>query len=164
MSFGRVTLSWRVDRMVRPLCVQSYLILFLCDDKRRGVSVIIRCNFTRRETRRPHRAKCYRDGRPDVFAQIMAALPASARAIVWLNALHGRVEADGKDFEEMAVYRKYQDRIAGIVPLAATIEGGAAQADAAQARLWAVCAAGIAGVLAAGLVLYQAMPLLVRIF
>ena len=55
----------------------------------------------------------------DGFAQIMAALPASARAIVWLNALHGQVEADGKDFEEMAVYRKYQDRIAGIVPLSA---------------------------------------------
>ena len=64
--------------------------------------------------------------------------------------------------------------------MAATIEGGRAQAEAAiaqrlseaqtaareaaQARLWAVCAAGIAGVLATGLILYQAIPLLVCIF
>ena len=64
--------------------------------------------------------------------------------------------------------------------MAATIEGGRAQAgaaiaqllseaqtaarEAARARLWAVCAAGIAGVLATGLILFQAMPLLVRIF
>lgn len=60
--------------------------------------------------------------------------------------------------------------------MASTIEGGRAQAEAAiahlvgeaqlaargaaHARLWAVCAAGIASVIAVGLVLYASMPLI----
>ena len=63
--------------------------------------------------------------------------------------------------------------------MASTIEGGRAQAEAAighllaeaqaaakgaaHARLWAVCSAGIAGVLAVGMIVYGAIPLLVRI-
>jgi len=63
--------------------------------------------------------------------------------------------------------------------MARTNEGGRAQAKAAiahlvseaqlaargtaHARLWAVCATGIARVIAAGLVLYVAVPLLARI-
>ena len=62
--------------------------------------------------------------------------------------------------------------------MASTIEGGRAQAEAAiahlvaeaqeaargaaHARLWAVCAAGIASVIAAGLVVYAGMPLIAR--
>ena len=62
--------------------------------------------------------------------------------------------------------------------MASTMEGGRMQAEAAiahlvgeaqlaargaaHARLWAVCAAGIAGVIAVGLVVYAGMPLLAR--
>lgn len=62
--------------------------------------------------------------------------------------------------------------------MASTIEGGREQAEAAiahlmseaqlaaraaaHARLWAVCAAGIAGVIAVGLVVYAGIPLLAR--
>ena len=62
--------------------------------------------------------------------------------------------------------------------MASTIEGGRMQAEAAiahlvgeaqlaargaaHARLWAVCAAGIAGVIAVGLVVYAGIPLLAR--
>ena len=62
--------------------------------------------------------------------------------------------------------------------MASTIEGGRTQAEAAiahlvdeaqqaareaaHARLWAVCAAGIAGVIAVALVVYAGMPLFAR--
>lgn len=55
----------------------------------------------------------------DGFAQIMAALPADVKAIVWLNALHGEVDIEGVEFERTAIYRKVQDQVAGIVPLPA---------------------------------------------
>ena len=63
--------------------------------------------------------------------------------------------------------------------MANTIEGGRAQAEsviahmlakaeeaasaAAQARLWAVCAAGIAGVIATAMALFEAMPVIARV-
>jgi hypothetical protein len=78
-------------------------------------------------------------------------------------AVAGGIDSAGRDARER---------------MASTIEGGRAQAEAAIAHLvgeaqlaargaahaclWAVCAAGIAGVIAVGLVVYAGMPLLAR--
>lgn len=40
-----------------------------------------------------------------------------APVVVWLNEFFGDVKKDGKSFQESAVFRKYQDRIQGIVKL-----------------------------------------------
>ena len=55
----------------------------------------------------------------DGFAQIMSVLPETVQAVVRLNALHGRVQSDGVDFEQTAIYRRLRERIAGLVPLPA---------------------------------------------
>jgi len=48
---------------------------------------------------------------------ILTTLPASVRAVVWLNEHSGPVEYDGMTFEEMKIYRDNAQRIAGIVRL-----------------------------------------------
>ena len=42
-------------------------------------------------------------------------LPGDARLIVWLNEFFGDIVADGKEFEDMKVYQRHKDRIAGLV-------------------------------------------------
>lgn len=51
------------------------------------------------------------------FAEIVEQLPEEVRVVVWLNEFFGKIEVDGKPFEEMSVYLNNQDRIQGIVYL-----------------------------------------------
>lgn len=44
-------------------------------------------------------------------------LPTEADLVVWLNHYFGHVEADGKRFEDMKVYRQHHGRIKGIVQI-----------------------------------------------
>lgn len=41
----------------------------------------------------------------------------NAEVVVWLNEHNGKVEQDGKTFEQFGVYQQYQDRILGTVRL-----------------------------------------------
>jgi adenylylsulfate kinase-like enzyme len=50
------------------------------------------------------------------FAKLAEHLPQSAKIFVWLNEYFGPIVSnEGKPFEEMAVYTKNKDRIAGMV-------------------------------------------------
>jgi hypothetical protein len=49
------------------------------------------------------------------FQQLAEQLPAPASLIVWLNEYFGEILSDGKSFEEMKVYERYQSRLTGIV-------------------------------------------------
>jgi hypothetical protein len=55
----------------------------------------------------------------DGFFQIASRLPPGVQAVVWLNELHGKVERNGVEFEELAVYKDVEDRISGIIRLPA---------------------------------------------
>jgi hypothetical protein len=52
------------------------------------------------------------------FISLVEQMPEEARIVVWLNEFFGQIEAEGKSFEEMKGYQKYQDRIHGIVTIA----------------------------------------------
>lgn len=41
----------------------------------------------------------------------------NAEVVVWLNEYNGRVEQDGKTFEQFGVYQQHQERILGVVRL-----------------------------------------------
>ncbi|OKP00827.1 conjugal transfer protein TraL [Xenorhabdus eapokensis] len=49
------------------------------------------------------------------LASLIEYLPEHAVLIVWLNEFFGVIEAEGKTFEQMKVYDRYKDRIAGLV-------------------------------------------------
>lgn len=51
------------------------------------------------------------------FNQLAAQLPESAEIVVWLNEHFGKLEVEGKTFEEMKAYRNHKDRISGIIRL-----------------------------------------------
>jgi hypothetical protein len=52
------------------------------------------------------------------LASLIKQMPEEAKIVVWLNEFFGDIVADGKEFEEMQVYQKNQDRISGIVRIA----------------------------------------------
>lgn len=49
------------------------------------------------------------------FAEMVEQMPDQVKLIVWLNEFFGKIEADGKPFEEMNIYLENQDRVYGIV-------------------------------------------------
>ncbi len=51
------------------------------------------------------------------FNQLVEQLPESADIIVWLNEYFGKLEADGKGFEEMKAYKSNKNRVGGIIRL-----------------------------------------------
>ncbi len=51
------------------------------------------------------------------FAEMAEQLPEQVRIVVWLNEFFGKIEVDGKPFEEMNVYLNNEERIQGIVCL-----------------------------------------------
>lgn len=51
------------------------------------------------------------------FAEMAEQLPDEVKIVVWLNEFFGKIEADGKEFEEFGVYLKNQTRIQGVVCL-----------------------------------------------
>jgi hypothetical protein len=52
------------------------------------------------------------------FADMVEQMPEKVRIVVWLNEFFGKIEVEGKKFEEMNVYLKNQDRVHGIVRIA----------------------------------------------
>ena len=52
------------------------------------------------------------------FADLVEQMPEQVRIVVWLNEHFGKIEMEGKTFEEMNVYLKNKDRVHGIVRLA----------------------------------------------
>lgn len=51
------------------------------------------------------------------FDALAEHTPPEAKIIVWLNEFMSEVKGDGKTFEQMKVYQKSKDRVAGIVKL-----------------------------------------------
>ncbi|MDH0187691.1 conjugal transfer protein TraL [Stenotrophomonas sp. GD03993] len=51
------------------------------------------------------------------FKTLASQLPEGAELIVWLNEFFGPIEADGKSFEEMKVYKEYKDKVKGLVTI-----------------------------------------------
>jgi hypothetical protein len=51
------------------------------------------------------------------FASLASQMPEEVKIIVWLNEYFGEIYAEDKDFLQMQVYLKYQDRVKGIVTL-----------------------------------------------
>lgn len=49
------------------------------------------------------------------FAEMAEQMPEQVKIIIWLNHHFGKIEADGKPFEEMNIYLENQDRVHGIV-------------------------------------------------
>ena len=49
------------------------------------------------------------------FAEMVEQMPGQVKLIVWLNEFFGKIEADGKPFEEMNIYLENEDRIHGLV-------------------------------------------------
>ncbi len=49
------------------------------------------------------------------FNTLASQLPEGAELIVWLNEFFGPIEADGKQFEEMKVYKQYKDKVKGLI-------------------------------------------------
>lgn len=57
------------------------------------------------------------------FVTIMESFPPSVQVVVWLNEFFGPIiNANGKPFEELSAYTQHQDRILGLVRLAALSE------------------------------------------
>lgn len=50
---------------------------------------------------------------------LASQLPPSVKLIVWKNEFFGEVVGEGKSFEEMSVYKRYKERIAGIIRIRA---------------------------------------------
>ncbi len=54
----------------------------------------------------------------DGFYQVVEAMPAGVKIVVWINDFFGPVlSADGKPFEDLPIYEKTRDRIAAILRL-----------------------------------------------
>lgn len=51
------------------------------------------------------------------FADLVEQMPEEVRIVVWLNDHFGKIEVEGKSFEEMNVYLKNKHRVYGIVRL-----------------------------------------------
>jgi hypothetical protein len=51
------------------------------------------------------------------FAQIAEQMPEAAQIMVWLNEHFGKIESEGKTFEQSKAYQKYKDRVTGIIRL-----------------------------------------------
>ncbi|BCA95201.1 hypothetical protein TUM19329_15620 [Legionella antarctica] len=49
------------------------------------------------------------------FAQLVKQFPEDVRYVVWLNPYWGKIESEGKPFEQMKVYKETKDRIAAII-------------------------------------------------
>ncbi len=49
------------------------------------------------------------------FAEMVEQMPEQVKIIIWLNEHFGKIEADGKPFEEMNIYLENQARVDGIV-------------------------------------------------
>lgn len=53
----------------------------------------------------------------DGFNQIMSNLVSGVNVVVWLNQLHGPVEREGVAFTNSPVFKKYEEKVAGVVPM-----------------------------------------------
>jgi hypothetical protein len=51
------------------------------------------------------------------FADLVEQMPKQVHIVVWLNEHFGKVESEGKSFDEMSIYAKNRDRVKGIVRL-----------------------------------------------
>lgn len=51
------------------------------------------------------------------FAELAEQMPEDVKIVVWLNEYFGKIEVDGKPFEEMNVYLDNESRVHGIVCL-----------------------------------------------
>jgi len=51
------------------------------------------------------------------FAQLAEQIPESAQILVWLNEHFGKIEFDGKTFEQSKAYQKHKERVSGILRL-----------------------------------------------
>lgn len=51
------------------------------------------------------------------FNSLADQFPEEAQIIVWLNEYFGEIEADGKPFEQMQVFKRHKSRINGIVTI-----------------------------------------------
>ncbi len=51
------------------------------------------------------------------FAQLAEQMPESAQIMVWLNEHFGKIEFDGKTFEQSKAYQKHKDRVTGLLRL-----------------------------------------------
>lgn len=49
------------------------------------------------------------------FAQLVNQFPEDVRFVVWLNPYWGKIESEGRSFEQMRVYKETKDRIAAII-------------------------------------------------
>ncbi|HAT8773711.1 ArsA-related P-loop ATPase [Legionella pneumophila] len=49
------------------------------------------------------------------FAQLVNQFPENVRYVVWLNPYWGKIESEGKSFEQLRVYKETKDRIAAII-------------------------------------------------
>jgi hypothetical protein len=51
------------------------------------------------------------------FAQLAEQMPEEAQIIVWLNEHFGKIESDGKTFEQSKTYQKHKERVSAIIRL-----------------------------------------------
>ncbi len=51
------------------------------------------------------------------FAQLVGQFPEDVRFVVWLNPYWGKIESEGKSFEQMKVYKETKDQIAAIIKI-----------------------------------------------
>ena len=51
------------------------------------------------------------------FSQLVNQFPDDVRFVVWLNPYWGKIESDGKSFEQMKVYRDNKDRISALIQI-----------------------------------------------
>ena len=49
------------------------------------------------------------------FSQLVNQFPEDVRFVVWLNPYWGKIESEGRSFEQMRVYKETKDRIAAII-------------------------------------------------
>ncbi|HHS8051784.1 TPA: conjugal transfer protein TraL, partial [Legionella pneumophila] len=51
------------------------------------------------------------------FSQLVNQFPQDVRFVVWLNPYWGKIESEGRSFEQMRVYKETKDRIAAIIKI-----------------------------------------------
>lgn len=51
------------------------------------------------------------------FSRLAEQMPAAVTLLVWLNEYFGDIAMDGKPFEQMAVYKKFKDRVSALVTI-----------------------------------------------
>lgn len=51
------------------------------------------------------------------FAHLVNQLPDEVKFVVWLNPYWGKIEHEGKSFEQLKVYQEYKDRIAALITI-----------------------------------------------